>query len=219
MNHHVRRGRDTFIGIKAFGQENAADVSSGGIEAEQFTEIDDVLAGIELYVSQQMSGAGDARFSFNTKGIKRELMRADMRDISDIAGSMAYKISGIDLLFHVAKNLPDAEILALAKAFYAKSADYEADFKLYGLHPNFRANLLANIQAFQDSFSAPNTAVGKRVEATAMLDELLRRGMVARRILNGILKVKYKNNPPKWREWLAASHIDKSPLSADENLK
>src|SRR5918998_1172377 len=99
MNHHVRRRRDTFIGMKGFGQENAGDFPAESVEVEQFAEVDDVLDGIELFAAQQTSGYGDARFKFNSKGINRELLRGDMTDISDIAGAMAYRIPGVDLIF------------------------------------------------------------------------------------------------------------------------
>lgn len=215
MNIHVRTRRNTFIGIKAFGQDNAGDYPEGSIEVEQFAEMDDVIAGIELFAARQASGFGDARFTFNSKGINRELLRGAMTDISDIAGALAYKIAGVDLIFHIPKNLPDAAMLALGKTFHEKSADYETELKR-ALDKDFRANLLARIQAFEQSLTAPETALGTQVEATAKLDELVRRGMVARRILNGVLKVRYKNNPAKWRAWLAASHIDKTSTGGED---
>jgi hypothetical protein len=215
MNHHVRTRRDTFIGIKAFGQDNAGDYPEGSIEVEQFAEMGDVLTGIEQFAARQASGFGDARFTFNSKGINRELLRGAMTDISDIAGALAYKIAGVDLIFHIAKNLSDAALLALAKTFYDKSAQYETEFKR-ALDKEFRADLLAKIQAFEQSLTAPEAALGTQVEATAKLDELVRRGMVARRILQGVLKVRYKNNPAKWRAWLSASHIDKTSTGGEE---
>ncbi|MET0751906.1 MAG: hypothetical protein ABWZ66_00970 [Pyrinomonadaceae bacterium] len=215
MNIHVRRRRDTFIGIKAFGQDNAGDYPAGSIEVEQFAEMDDVIAGIEQFAARQTSGFGDARFTFNSKGINRELLRGAMTDISDIAGALAYKIPGIDLIFHIPKNLSDAAMLALGKTFYDKSAEYEIELKR-ALDKDFRAGLLAKAEAFEQSLTAPETAIGTQVEATAKLDELVRRGMVARRILSGVLKVRYKNNPAKWRAWLTASHIDKTSAGGEE---
>jgi len=33
--------------------------------------------------------------------------------------------------------------------------------------------------------------------------------MIARRILQGIMKIKYKNNPSRMRAWQSASHIER----------
>lgn len=46
-------------------------------------------------------------------------------------------------------------------------------------------------------------------EATAEIGESVQRGMVARRILDGVVRNVYKNDPGKLAAWTSASHIEK----------
>jgi hypothetical protein len=45
--------------------------------------------------------------------------------------------------------------------------------------------------------------------------EANRRGMVARRILDGVVKNKYANDVGKLAAWLSASHIEKAPKKSE----
>lgn len=217
MDIHVRRRNNTFISISAYRQQNPADFPAGSIEALQADELDIVINLIAQYASEQMSRFGDVRFGFNSKGIARENLREEVDEIGTIAKTMVYEFPGIDLIFHVPGNLADASMLALAKAFHAKFNDYVAGFKRYSLDS---AVVLPKLQTAIDQFEAnlapPKMAKEAQVEATAKLGEAIRRGMIAWRILRGVMKVKYKNNPAKYQAWLSASNIEKdSPKKGD----
>ncbi len=215
MNHHVRRRNDTFIRMKAHRLEFSADYPAASVEAAQMDVIEEVLEEIEQNAANQVGNFGEARFEYNSKEIARENLREDIIDIRDMAGSMAYEFPGIDELFHVRKNITDAEMLALGRAFHERSAEYENDFKRYGLKASFRAALQAAIDAFEESLTPPEMALESQVQATAQLGESVRRGMIARRILMGVMKIKYKNNPAKYRAWLTASHIERDSEKKD----
>ena len=209
MNIHVRRRRDTFIRIKAFSIEFPEDFPAGSVEEEQMLEISAVLDEIEEAAGEQASGFGETRFEYHGKGTNRIKLRDQMDDISTIADTLAYSVEGIDLLFKIQKDLPDAALIALAAAFIERAAPYKAEFIRYGLKTTFIADLQAAKQAFEDSLTAPESATEGQVEATAKLDPLVRRGMVARNILNGVMKIKYKTNSARMRAWQSATHIDR----------
>lgn len=215
MNIHVRRRRDAFIGMKAYRQENPEDFPAG-IETTQMDRVEAALALIEQLGSQQLGKMNDARFGFNSKGVKRENLREAMQEISGITDVMSYEFPGIDLIFHIPKNLTDAAMLALGKAFHARASEYKAAFIRYKLDAAFMENLQTAIDGFEANLLSPEMAKESQVEATAALGEAVRDGMIGRRILMGVMKVKYKNNPAKWRSWLSASHIDKDSANDDE---
>lgn len=48
------------------------------------------------------------------------------------------------------------------------------------------------------------------VAATAETSAMIREGMIAKRILDGIVQNKYANNPGKLAAWLSASHVHKA---------
>ncbi len=209
MNIKVIRYRDSFIGIKGFGEEFPEDFAAESDEAAQLAEIATVIGLIDQYGGDQALGFGNVRFNFNSKGIARTELRGLMTDISTIAATYAYTIPGIDLIFHIPKNLPDAALLALARSFVVQSAQYEVQFKKRGLKATFITELQAAIDAFEASLTPAEASTDAQVEATAQLGEAVRRGMIARNILKGIMKIKYKNNPARMRAWQSASHLER----------
>jgi len=54
-------------------------------------------------------------------------------------------------------------------------------------------------------------ATAEDVEATAKTGESIRLGMVAVRILDGVVKNKYANDVGKLAAWTSASHVEKAP--------
>lgn len=219
MNIHVRRRDDTFIRISAYRQQYPDDFPAGSIEELQVDELEIVTGLIAQYGADQIGKFGDVRFQFNSKGIARENLREEVDEIGTIAGTMVYEFPGIDLIFNVPGNLPDAAMLALAKAFHARFTDYTTGFKRYGLDSVVvLPKLQIAIDAFEASLAPPEMALDAQVEATAQLGEAVRRGMIAWRILRGVMKVRYKNDPAKYRAWLSASNIEKdSTKDKDDN--
>ena len=218
MNIHVRRRNDTFIRIKQFGLDNAADFPVGGVGEQRFAEIAAVVDLIEQLAADQTQGRGDARFAFHSKGTARENLREAVSEIAEISRSMVYEFPGIDLKFRLPRNLTDAGLLAIANAFLEESGQYKADFIRYGLAETFIADLQAATAAFEQSLGTPGTALDEQVEATAELGEAVRRGMIARRILDGVVRLKYKNSAGKLAAWTSASHIEKSAEKPEEPI-
>jgi hypothetical protein len=55
----------------------------------------------------------------------------------------------------------------------------------------------------------------KNHSATAETASKLRQMNVSVRIVDGIVKNKYANNPGKLAEWISASHVEKAPKKKD----
>ena len=118
MNIHVRRRNDTFISMSVYRRQNPEDFPSASVAAEQMDVVDEVVGLIARYASDQIGKFGEVRFQYGGKGTARENLREDIDEIGGIAPSMAYEFPGIDLLFHVKRNLTDPEMLALGKGFH-----------------------------------------------------------------------------------------------------
>lgn len=214
MNIHVRRYRDTFIGMKGYRLEFPEDFPANSDETEQMDVVEAALASIEQRGGEQALGLGNMRFTFNAKGISRERLRDILEDIETAAQSLAYRVTGIDLIFRVPRNLTDAAMLALARSFAEQVPQYKDDL-LRRLPATFIDDLQTAITAFEQSLTPPESATDAKVEATAELGEAVRSGSVARRILKSIMKLKLKNNPSRMRAWLSASHIERD--NKDDN--
>ena len=65
--------------------------------------------------------------------------------------------------------------------------------------------------AFESTFTATASATAEHVAATADTSAKIREGMIAKRILDGVVQNKYNNDPGKLAAWLSASHVEKAP--------
>lgn len=122
------------------------------------------------------------------------------------------EFDGIADKFRFGRNMNDATMLATARAFITEAGPYAADFKNYGLSGSFIADLTAAASdAFEASFSNTAAATADHVAATADTSAKIREGMIAKRILDGVVQNKYNNDPGKPAAWLSASHTEKAP--------
>lgn len=211
MNINERRRYDMFIRVAQFGADNTADFPAGSVGAAQFGEVTAVIDRLQELLGDQSEGFSDARFEFNNKDTARENLREEISDINRTARSMVYAIPGIDEIFRMPRNTSDANLLAVGRAFHENSAVYEAQFVEFGLPATFRQELQDAINDFESALGTPGTAIDEQVAATAQIGEAIRRGMIARRILEGVVKNKYRSNVGKLAAWLSASHIERAP--------
>ena len=75
----------------------------------------------------------------------------------------------------------------------------------------FVARSSAAADAFEATFSNTAAATADHVAATADASSKVREGMVIVRILDGIVKNRYANDPGKLAAWISASHVEKAP--------
>ena len=211
MDDKERRRYDMFVRVKQYGLENEGNFPAASIGANQFAEIASVVDLLDQLTADQSAGFGDARFSFAGKKSARENVRDDLFEIARTARSMTYQFPHIDEKFQVPYNRNDQQLLAAARAFHMEAAPLEAEFKSYGLPADFLADLQNDIEAFENALGTTGEAVDAHVEATAEIDEAIRRGMIAKRILDGVVKNIFRNNAGKLAAWTSASHIEKAP--------
>lgn len=209
MNDDNRRRYEMQVRVTQFGVDNGGDFS--GIATTKFSDLATLVNDVESTSAAQQAGFGEAAQQFEVKDTARENLRDEMSDISRTAKSMEYAIDGISNKFRFQRNMSDASMLAKARAFETEANPYKADFEAYGLSPDFIADLTAAADAFEASFSSTASATAEHVAATADEAAKVREGMVIVRILDGIVKNKYANDPGKLAAWISASHVEKAP--------
>lgn len=215
MNDDARRYLDCFIAIDKFGDDHAADFAAATPGGVQFALIKTIVNQFQSASAAQVAASGDYSSRVEIKATRREVLRSQMSAISLIARSMEYAFDGISDKFRMPRNRNDADLLAAANAFHSESAANNADFIAYGLPSTFRADLLAAANDFDLSLSETAGAKTDRVEATADIDDWVLQGSRARRILDGIVKIKYAGDKGKLTAWSSASHIEKPPKKKD----
>lgn len=202
------------VRVNQFGVDNEADFPSG-IGTAKFAVIATVVNETESESALQAGGFAEAAQQFEVKDTCRENLRDEMSDLSRTAKSMEYEFDGIADKFRFQRNMNDATMLATARAFITGAGPYSANFIAYGLPATFIADLTTAADAFEASFSNTASATAEHVAATADTSAKLREGMIAKRILDGVVQNKYNNNPGKLAAWLSASHVEKSPKKKD----
>ena len=214
MTDKERVRLEALIRIRQFGADNGADFPPDSVGAVQFDAIGTVVDELAQFAGEQAEGFGDARQTFATKSTARENLREEMYDIARTARSMQYEIDGIEEKFQMPVNRSDQNLLATARAFHTDTLEYNAQFQSYGLPATFRAELQTATDAFNDALNPVGTATDEQVAATARIGDAIRRGMIARRILEAVVKNKYRSNVGKLAAWLSASHIERAPVAA-----
>jgi hypothetical protein len=211
MNDESRRKWDAFVRIRQFGTDNAADFGAGSPATVQFNLLGTIIASVDTSAADQFDAGGDYSQLIEAKANAREDLRGRMSEIAMAARSMVYVIPGVDEKFRMPRNRNDADLLAAGRAFQTNSSTYEVTFISYGLAADFRDLLHDSADNFEALMPNVASALADRVEAVAQIDDWVTQGMRSRRVLDGIVRIKYANNPGKLAAWASASHIEKAP--------
>ncbi len=157
--------------------------------------------------------------TFDDKGQKQEI-KGNRRDDalnmfrSIIMGAKAIgdtAVPGITTLFRMPDPRTDQNIIAKATAMFNETAPFEADFVTVGLDANFRIQLTAARDAFQQARDDANSAAEGHGEAVGAIEQLFREVMAISRQRGALVLLKYHNNPGKLAAWAIASHLEKAP--------
>ena len=191
------------------GADNAADFT--GIATTKFAELLSKSGGVAAKNTAMQSGFGESGQQIEIKSTAREDLRDEMSDLSRTAKSMEYAFDGISDKFLFRRNMPDADMLAKARAFHDEASPIKADFFAYGLPNSFLGDLAAAADAFEASFTAVDSATAEHIAARADIEAEVRDCQIIVRTLEGIVRNIYTANLGKLAAWLAASHVEKAP--------
>lgn len=211
MNDSDRRRYEMLVRVKQFGIDNAADFT--GIATTKFAEVGSKVDETEAKSAAQQAKFGESAQQFEVKDTARENLRDEMSAIARTARSMEYSFDGVSEQFRFQRNLSDETLLARARAFATEAVANKADFIAYGLPATFIADLTAAADAFEATFASAASATAEQVAATAETAALIREGMIAKRVLDGIVRNRYAEEPGKLAAWISASHVEKAPKS------
>lgn len=211
MDDREQKRKAMFIRVREFMAENSAKFAAGSVAAVRAAELSEIIERLDELGGDQTVGMGEARFKFAGKNSAREDLREDLSDISQTARSMNYEFPNVAESFRMPRGNSDAQLLAHARAFLSEASSRKNEFIAYGMPADFLTDLQTDIDAFEAALGTTGAATGSHVEATAEIDEAIRSGMIAVRILNGIVKNVFRNDAGKLAAWLSASHIERAP--------
>lgn len=164
--------------------------------------------------ADQSSGGGSARAGSATKADLYESLLDDLRAISATAKPLSKKIAGLDEKFRLPRSISQINIITAARAFLLDATPLAAEFVQYEMSVDFLTDLADDIAAYDKASDDQGDGLGKRVGATRTLAQAISDGCTAVRDADPLMRNKYKGQPAKLAEWIAASHVERAPRAA-----
>lgn len=213
MNDHETRRSETFMRVREFGNERAAQFPRESFAGERLLALGAIITGLEAHASAQSSGLRGARQGGASKAAARDEVLRDMEAISRTARAMALTTPGLDDKFRLPRNPKDQDLITAARSFHADATPLRDEFVRRGLPADFLEDLEADIRAFEDANTSKMQSEETHVAATAAIDDLIERGMIVVRELDSVMRNIYANDPANLAAWLSASHVERPPRS------
>lgn len=209
MNTVVSRLLETFVRVRAFGEERAASFTTDSLGGEQFKIIAEVVETLNAAITAQTSGKSSVQQATSSRTGAREALRESMQAISRTARAMALDVPGLENKFRMPRSGSDQALLYAARAFLADAEPLKDEFIRHELPATFLEDLRADIANLERAMSGQNTGRGAQVTATASIEPTVERGMNALRRLDAIVRNKFRDDPATLAAWEHARHIER----------
>ena len=210
MTDREREYYNTYVRVRDFGAESAADFPPGSAGATNFGVMTTGVETVEAASATQESNVG--RQTTVSKEIAAAEILEDMRAINRAARGLGVDNPEIAALFRMPHGNNYQTLLAAATAFYNNSAAHETELIAYGLDIRFRSDLQSNINDLDAAVTAQNQAKDARTGATGTVGAALKTMNGALRRLRGIVPNVYRNNPRQLAAWASAAHVQRAPV-------
>ena len=211
MNDRDTRRYDSFVRIRAFGEDHASDFVPDSV-AQVVDALDDAQAG-------QNRGRN------TSKATLLDAIRLDLQNLTRTAAAIAQDEPGFADVFRPPNNINEAALLTIADKFLRQLAAQPGDSTTVaaakaGLVGKFVAHALdalfvTNLQNDRAAVAAASTQLEQDRESgvgnTAAISPLIQQGMKAATTLDAIMHNRYGSQPEIMAAWLTASHIERNP--------
>jgi hypothetical protein len=209
MRDSVRRCKETFLRVRAFGQENFAAAEPTSFVGLCLAEIGTVLTGLESHTGAQAAAMSAARQGTIAKDAALARLLRGFEVISRTARPLEADDPTLLQQFRVPHRQSVQAVLAAA-VFVANAArQIEGRFVQRGLPENFVEEFEADTDALREAVARNNGNRRAQVAATAVIEELCGRGLKALRDLDPFMRNTYAAEPGKLAVWLSASRVER----------
>lgn len=210
MTGYERRRYEMFLRVRDFFAARAADFPSDSVAMTIFTPLPAIIDQIAEIAGEQLSTRGAYAQAIEIKGDARDILSVRLRDISDLATTLAYEINGLEEKFRMPRNRSDQNLIAAGRAFAADALPFKEEFVALGMNGTFINDLTAATDAFEQSLAPANTTGQEKAGKTAAIAPLIDGGMVIVRRLTPIVRQKYRNSAAGLAAWETARHVERT---------
>jgi len=209
MNDSDSRTHQMLVRARGFFAQCINDFSEGGAARELFTGLKADINAVEQQAAAHGTGVSQARQGTQTRREARITILADLNAICSAA-----RVMGVENQFPRPPQNNDEQLLQLADVYASNALPLKVQFIAHELPAEFLEELAADKVEFQEAIAGQTNAVGDHISAREELDDAFDRAVQKVRKLNGLVEVRYANDPGKLAEWAAASHIERAPRKA-----
>lgn len=210
MTTGQRRRYEMFLKVRDFFAAHAGDFPDGTPAMTIFTPLLAIIEQLAQIGGEQLSTRGTYAQAIQIKGEARDLLYNMLRDISDLAETLAYEISGLEEKFRMPRNKSDQNLIAAGRAFAADAPAFKTQFVALGMDSSFIGDLITATDAFEQSLAPANTAAQDKTGKTAAAAPLVNDGVIIVRRLTPIVRKKYRQNAANRAAWESARHVERT---------
>jgi hypothetical protein len=171
-------------------------------------QLGDDIRLIEQRAAAQASSERAWREGTAKRDEARKGLREPMQAISQTARAMDADAPGLKDKFKMPRpNASDVVMLNTARAFATNALPLKAEFIRFELPADFLEQLNARIESFEQAIDSQQRSKREQAAATAGLEEAVERSVNTVRMLDAIVRNKFRDNPSALAEWESASRV------------
>jgi hypothetical protein len=194
--------------------DNPDDFPAGSKTADYTALIAAEKTRFLAFDAQQTSGFDDKRAAQEIYDNRRDELVDLLEEFVLAADIIDDDVEGTAAKYKMPRPRSDGNLIAKSSSFHNDSDDIKSLLEPAGLRAGGRALLLTMRDAFQQAAAGHDSSEEKHAEATAGMNDAMRKMMSYSRRRDKSVRMKYRNNPAKLAAWTVASHLDRAPKRA-----
>ena len=195
-----------------------SDIPAGSAGAEAADGLRAEFAVIENKSGAQAGFQGAAQAGTEQRVVARQNLFKFRQKLADTADTIARKKPGFDENYPSPSDENDAELLAVSRAVAAQALTDQAEFTRLAVKKDYVQSGADLVAAFEASFTPTDAALASRGAAVGNKKESRRRAADFFAELDTYIENFYEDQPDKLHVWEIASHVERSPKRAKDDV-
>jgi hypothetical protein len=183
----------------------------GSYGAELFDQLDLIVEHVRASAYEQSRNQSAVRECSGHVAATRDVLERRLDAVYQAVRVLGFDAPGLADKFRTPHGETDQGLITLAGTYTNDAFNLKAQLIKLGLSPDFIGELDAASQAFDAALNERTQSVGRRIAATAQLNEHVKRGLQIVRALGVLVCNVYADDPAKLALWESASHVEKPP--------
>lgn len=206
MDSIIQNKLDRAIRVRDHSLANPATATGFGDLVKALTE---GVARLEILATQEQAGYLASTAATATKIEEHDGIRAELGLVASIARGAGGEKPELPQRFRLPrKGINHPTFLATTRALLEQAMGYKEIFVRDGMPATFIEDLTARLARYEAAHAAQDSATALHVAARVEIRELLRQISLMVKRLDGINRVRFRNNPEQLAVWARAKYLN-----------